>query len=133
MFDQLVDDCLAIFQYLTAPVIRDLELYVSTQLCPRKCTLLQRFLLVTGVFIGGVLLNFFVFRSEFETGGGNKTEFLLDFLFISHNGGEKGRYGQSEARSQRLLRRNAELSKLDLATSVKPKIIVSFISPPTPQ
>ena len=101
---------------------------VSAQMHP-----LAKTLACNRSFYRGRTPEFFVFRSKFETGGGNKTGFLLDFLFLSHNGGEKGRYGQNEARSQRLLRRNAELSKLDLATSVKPKIIVSFISPPTPQ
>ena len=101
---------------------------VSAQMYP-----LVKTLACNRSFYRGCIPEFFVFRGQFETGGGNKTGFLLDILFLSHSGGEKGRYGQNEARSQRLLRRTAELSKLDLATSVKPKIIVSFISPPAPQ
>jgi hypothetical protein len=48
-------------------------------------------------FHRGCIPEFLVFRGKFEAGGGNKTGFLLDFLFLSHNGGEKGRYGQKRS------------------------------------
>ena len=45
----------------------------------------------------GCAPEFFVFSAKFETGGGDKTGFLLDLFFLSHNGGEKGRYGQKRS------------------------------------
>ena len=51
----------------------------------------------------------FFFNGKFETVGGDKTNFLLDLFFLSHNGGEKGRYGRKQSSESTVFERKCRV------------------------
>lgn len=87
------------FQYLTTPLSSGTLSCVSTQLCPQMHAITKTFVCNKSIY-RGCAPDFF-FNGKFETVGGDKTSFLLDLFFLSHNGGEKEGTDKNEARSQR--------------------------------